>query len=193
MFFHPSPWKSHNMPRSHFSKKINLRGHMPRFTFKMNIFPPISLETNYNVCWNPQNRVSFSKDNWIEGSHALVYSQKWTFCHLSPWKPHICVLKPSEQGSIFPKQLISDVNMSRFTWNMNVFPSNLLRNHVQVCWNPQNRACLPKTINLSGCLGLLETWMSSYLSPWKPHTCVDDTLRTGLDFLRQIDFDVSHA
>ena len=30
--------------RAHFSKTIDLRGHMPRFTLKMNIFPPISLE-----------------------------------------------------------------------------------------------------------------------------------------------------
>ena len=31
--------------RAHFSKTINLRGHMPRFTVKMNVFPSISLET----------------------------------------------------------------------------------------------------------------------------------------------------
>ena len=29
----------------HFSKRIDLRGHMPRFTLKMNVFPSISLET----------------------------------------------------------------------------------------------------------------------------------------------------
>ena len=31
--------------RVHFSKTINLRGHIPRFTLKMNVFPSISLET----------------------------------------------------------------------------------------------------------------------------------------------------
>ena len=31
--------------RAHFSKTIDLRGHMPRFTLKMNVFPSISLET----------------------------------------------------------------------------------------------------------------------------------------------------
>ena len=31
--------------RAHFSKMIDLRGHMPRFTLKMNVFPSISLET----------------------------------------------------------------------------------------------------------------------------------------------------
>ena len=29
----------------HFSKTIDLTGHMPRFTLKMNVFPSISLET----------------------------------------------------------------------------------------------------------------------------------------------------
>ena len=31
--------------RAHFSKTIDLRGYMPRFTLKMNVFPPMSLET----------------------------------------------------------------------------------------------------------------------------------------------------
>ena len=45
-----SSWKPHNMcvepqNRACFSKAIDLRGHMPGFTLKMNIFPNISLET----------------------------------------------------------------------------------------------------------------------------------------------------
>ena len=36
-------WNPQN--RTHFSETINLRGHMPRFTLKMNISPSISLET----------------------------------------------------------------------------------------------------------------------------------------------------
>ena len=31
--------------RAHFSNTIDLRGHMPRFTGKMNVFPSISLES----------------------------------------------------------------------------------------------------------------------------------------------------
>ena len=33
--------------RAHFSKMIDLRGHMPRCTVRMNIFPSIPLETPY--------------------------------------------------------------------------------------------------------------------------------------------------
>ena len=39
-------WKIDDFPAmSFFSEMIDLRGHMPRFTLKMNIFPSISLET----------------------------------------------------------------------------------------------------------------------------------------------------
>ena len=31
--------------RAHFSEIIDMRGHMPRFTLKMNIFPSIFLKT----------------------------------------------------------------------------------------------------------------------------------------------------
>ena len=36
---------SNTQNRTCFSEMIDLRGHMPRFTLKMNIFPSISLET----------------------------------------------------------------------------------------------------------------------------------------------------
>ena len=50
MFFHLSPWKPINVcwnpqNRAQFSETIDLRGHMPRFTLKMNVFPSICLET----------------------------------------------------------------------------------------------------------------------------------------------------
>ena len=43
-----------------FSKMIDLRGHIPRLTQKMNIFTSINWNL-INVCWNPQNRAHFSK------------------------------------------------------------------------------------------------------------------------------------
>ena len=47
---------------------------------------------------------------------------KWMFSHLSPWKPHKCVLKPSEQG-LFSKMINLRCHMPRFTLKMNIFPS----------------------------------------------------------------------
>ena len=44
----------------HFSKMIDLRGHMPRFTLNMNVFPSISLETQKCVL-KPSEQCSFSE------------------------------------------------------------------------------------------------------------------------------------
>ena len=84
-------WNSQN--KAHFSKMINLRGHMPMFTLKMNVF------------------------------------------HLSPWKPHKCVFKPSEQGLFFPDNQFEG-HMPRFPLNIKTnehFPIYLLGNPINVC------------------------------------------------------------
>ena len=60
-------WNPQN--RAHFSKTIDLRGHMPRFTLKMNVFPSISLE-NHKCVLKPSEQGLFLWDNWFEGSHA---------------------------------------------------------------------------------------------------------------------------
>ena len=44
-----------------FSEMIDLRGHMPRFTLKMNIFTTFVLGNTINVCSDPQNSARFSK------------------------------------------------------------------------------------------------------------------------------------
>ena len=40
---------------------IDLKGDMPRFILKMNVFSIYLLGNPLNVCWNPQNRACFSK------------------------------------------------------------------------------------------------------------------------------------
>ena len=40
--------------------------------------------------------------------------------------------------------------MPRFTLKMNIFPSVLLRNPINVCRNPQNSVCFSEMINLRG-------------------------------------------
>ena len=72
------------------------------------------------------------------------------FLHLSHWKPHKCVLKPSEQGSCFSKTINLRGHMPRYTLKMNVFPFYLIGNPINVCWNPQKMAQFSKTINLRG-------------------------------------------
>ena len=55
--------------RTPFFETINLRGHMPRFTLKMNVFPSISLAPHKCVL-KPSEQGSFFQDNQFEGSHA---------------------------------------------------------------------------------------------------------------------------
>ena len=60
-------WNPHN--RDNFSETIDLSGHMPMFTLKMNVFPSISLETP-KMCVETLRTVLVFQDNWFEGSHA---------------------------------------------------------------------------------------------------------------------------
>ena len=55
--------------RACFSETINLRGHMPRFTLKMNVFPSISLELP-EMCVKLSQQGSFLWDDQFEGSHV---------------------------------------------------------------------------------------------------------------------------
>ena len=91
-------WNHQNM--AHFSKTIDLSGYMPRFTWKINIFPSISLEIPYMCVETLRTGLLFLQ--WsIWGVTCLCLLEKWMFSHLSPLKPHKCVLKPSEWGLIF--------------------------------------------------------------------------------------------
>ena len=65
-------------------------------------FPIYLLGNPIYVFWNPQNQgLIFRRRFDLRGHIPWFYSEKWTFSHLSPWKPHKCVLIPSEQGLFF--------------------------------------------------------------------------------------------
>ena len=71
MFSHLCPWKHHKCvlkpseQGSFFSETIDLRGHMPRFTLKMNILP--SPEKPHKCVLKPQNSVRFSETIDLRG------------------------------------------------------------------------------------------------------------------------------
>ena len=54
--------------RACFSETIDLRGHMPRFSLKMNVFPSIYPQKPHKCVLKPSG--SFFQDNQFEGSHA---------------------------------------------------------------------------------------------------------------------------
>ena len=155
-----------------------------RIAIKMIVFPLISLETPYR-CIETLGRGLYVLRWSIWGVTCLGLLSKWMFSHLSPWKPNKCVLRPLEQGSFFPRQSIWGVTCLGLlsTWT---FPIYLLGNCINGCWNPQNRACFSKMINLRGHMPRftlkMNVFPSNLLETLK--MCVE-TLRTGLIFPRQ--------
>ena len=127
---------------------IDLRGHMPRFTWKMNVFPSISLEMPEMCVWNCQNRARFSEMINLRG-HMPRFNWKWKFFHLSPSKCHKCVLKPSAQGSFFWVDWFEGSHVWVYLKNEH-FSIYLLRKARNVCCNHQNRACFSQMIDLRG-------------------------------------------
>ena len=113
-------WNPQN--RACLSKTIDLRGHMPRFTLKMSIFPPIWLQSP-EMCVQTIG-TGFVFTRWsIWGVTCLSLHEIFMFSHLCPWKHHKCVLKPSEQSLFFQDDQFEGCHIPRFTLKMNIFPS----------------------------------------------------------------------
>ena len=170
--------------RAHFSRRINLRGHMPQFTVKMNVFLSISWETPYMSVETLKRVLVFPR--WlIWHVTCLGLHEKCMFSHLSPYKPHKCLLKPSEECSFFQDDCFEGSHASAYTKNEH-FPIYLLRNPRNVSWNPQNSAHFSKTINLRGHMPWFTLKMSIFPSiSWEtPKMCVE-TFITGTFFLRR--------
>ena len=123
---------------AHFSKMIDLRDHMPRFTLKMNVFPSISLETP-KMCVETLRTLLVSPRQSIWGLTCLSLVEKFMFSHLCPWKHHKCVLKTLRTGLFFPRRSILRGHMPRFTLKMNIFPIYLLRNPKKCLLKPSEQ------------------------------------------------------
>ena len=113
MFSHLSPEKPINVcwnPRNSacFSKTIDLRGHMPRFTQKMDVFPSISIETP-KMCVETLRTVLISPGWSIWGVICLGLVEKCMFSQLCPF--------------FFSETIDVTGHMPRFTLKINIFPS----------------------------------------------------------------------
>ena len=137
--------------RAHFSKMIDLRGHMPRFTWKMNVFPSISLEMP-EMC--------------VETVRTELVFLRWSI-----WVVTCLGLIKNESFSIY-----------------------LLQNAINVCWNPQNRACFSEMIDLRGHMPRFTWKMNIFpsISLEMPEMCVE-TVRTELVFFWDDQYEWSHA
>ena len=91
-------WNPQN--RACFSKTIDLRGHMPRFTLKW-MFSHLSPWKPQNVCWNPQNSACFSKMIDLRG-HMPRFTLKMNVFPIFLTTPELCV-ETLRRGIIFPR------------------------------------------------------------------------------------------
>ena len=126
--------------------------------------------------------LSMRQWNWGVTCQGLLW--KWMFSHVSPWKQHTCMLKPSEQGSFFWDNWFEVSHAKVYSKNEH-FLIYLMRIARNVCWNPQNRAGFYETIDLRGHMPRFTLKMSIFpsISLETAYMCVE-TLRTGLVFPR---------
>ena len=165
---------------------------MLRFSWHMNVFPPLSLETWYMCVKTLRTGLVFPR--WlIWGVTCLGLVEKFMFSHHCLWKYHKCVLKPSEQGSFFSETSNLRGHLPRFTLKMNTFPSISLETPERCVETLRTvLVFLRRLIWGVTCLGLHYKWMFSYLCLWKHDTCVLKPSQRGLFFLDN-QFEVSHV
>ena len=131
-----------------FSKTIDLRGHIPRFSWKMNIFPHMSLETLEMCVETLRTGLLFLRRSICGVTYqGLVENECFpTYVLGNPinvcWNP--------QKRAHFSEMIDLRGHIPRFSWKMNIFPHMSLGNPINVCWNPQNRAPFSETTDLRG-------------------------------------------
>ena len=149
-----------------FSEMIDLISHMPRFTWKNECFSIHLLRNARNVCCNYLDRVCFSEVNRFDQSHAQVYLKKWMlFPSISLETPYMCV-ETHQNRARFYKTINLRGHMPRFTLKMNIFPFISLESP-EMCIETLRTGFVFMRQSIWGvtCLGLLEKFMFSHLSP----------------------------
>ena len=175
-----------------FSEMIDLISHMPRFTWKMNVFPSICIGNCINGCWNSQNRARFSKTINLRGHmpRFTLKNERFPF-YLIRITRNVCW--NHQNRACFSKTIDLRGQMPRFTWKMNVFPSIFLeRPEMCVVTIRTGFIFLRWSIWSVTCLGWPEKWMFSHLSTWKPHKYVLKPSEQG-SFFQDNQFEGSHA
>ena len=178
--------------RDRFSKTIDLSVQMPRFTWKINVYSSISLELPEMCVQTLRTGLRFSKmiNLWV---HMPRFTQKMNISPCISLETPINMCWNHKSRASFPEMIDLRGHMPRFTWKMNVFPSISLEMPemcVQTIW----RGFIFPRWSIGGVtyLGLLEKWMFSHLSHWKPHKFVLKLSEKGL-FFQDHPFERSHA
>ena len=147
-----------------FSKMIHLRGHMPRFTLKMNVFPSISSKMPW-MCVEILRTVLVFPRRLIWGVTCLGYLKNECFPIYLLTNP-INVCWNPQNSAHFSKMIDLRCHMPRFTLKMNVFPSISLETP-KMSVETLRTVLVFRRRSIWGvtCLGLLLKWTFSHLSP----------------------------
>ena len=182
--------ESHRTGLHLYAGQSDLRGPLPRFIPKINVLLSISLETPITSVLKLYKRGFIYTRQSIWGVTCLHLLEKWTFSHLSPWKPQKCVLKPSEEGSFFEDDQFERSHAYVYSQKWTCFPIYLLGNCINEYWNPQKRSHY-----------LQDNWFEGshayiYSEKWTCFTiyflgnciiCVLKSSEQGLNFSKMID------
>ena len=174
-----------------FSESINLRGHMPRFTWKMNIFSSISLEMPEMCVETVRTELVFLRWSiWVVTCLGLIENESFSIYLLQNainvcWNP--------QHRAHFSEMIDLRGHMSGFTWKMNISPSISLERPETCVVTTKTGLVSPRWLIWGvTCLGLLEKWTFSHLSPAQPYKCVLKPSEQGLFFWDDW-FEGSHA
>ena len=158
---YPPRGKSENLSSNEFYALLHRRSFRITYERPNEHFPIYLLGNTINVCWNCQNRVCFSMRWSIWGVTCLGLIEKWTCFPIYLLRnPMDKCVETLRTGLVFPRRSIWGV-----TW-LGLLYVSPWKQPWNVCWNHQNRVRFSEMINLRvTCLGLVEKWMFSHLSP----------------------------
>ena len=101
--------------RAHFSKIINLRGHMLSFTLENEQFPIYLIRIARNVSWKPSEQSSFYRRQRIWGVTCLGLLGKWTCFPIYLLRNPINVCWNPQKRAQFSEMINLRGHMARFT------------------------------------------------------------------------------
>ena len=149
--------------KASFSKTIELKSHMLRFTLKW-MFSHLSPWNPHKCVLKPSKQGLFSWDNQFEGSPAYVYLKNECFQIYLLENPINVCWNPQNNTHFF--QDVQFEGSPLYVYSQNeCFPIYLHRNPINVCWNPPEQgSCFPKIINLRGHMPRFTLKMNIFLS-----------------------------
>ena len=140
-----SNWRLRVHVLNHFSKLINLRVYMHRFTLTSRMLCSIVL----HLCVQTLRTVLiFSKTINLRGHMPRFTLKMNVFPSISRETPKMCVETP-RTVLISPRQSICGVTCLSLVEKF-MFPTYVLGNTINVCWNPSEQGFFSQMIDLRG-------------------------------------------